>query len=65
MEIGPSLTHRLDWINLVTKKSKYWEKSNPTFGNKSLLKSAYIKTTGDASYNWGELKFLLLKFKLV
>jgi hypothetical protein len=30
MEIGPSLTHQLDWINLVTKKSKYWEKSNPT-----------------------------------
>ncbi len=30
MKISLSLAHRLDWINLVTKKSKYWEKSNPT-----------------------------------
>jgi hypothetical protein len=30
MKISLSLAHRLDWINLETKKSKYWEKSNPT-----------------------------------
>jgi len=36
-----------------------------SFRSKSLLKAAYIKTTGDACFNWGVLKFLLLKFQLV